>query len=161
MRSLVLESKEFDLLLGKRLPQGGYVSGLAAQYLSEHEIKLITLRAGEESARAGKNAEAVQLFDLAEARCMILMSRCRSHSRLSVPLQAHEDAVQLLVRLLGQHLTDRSPERAEVLQLAGRVFDSYRSTLLNEWGRVCPNAVCLYRPRRAAAAEQARQRCVL
>lgn len=66
IQSLVLESKEFDLLLGRHQPDGTFRRGVAAQYLKASEVKEITALAAAESARAGQYEEAVRLYDLAE-----------------------------------------------------------------------------------------------
>ena len=70
MSELVLESREYDLLLGRILPDGSRLSGLIDKY-SEDVNGLVNIQnviqvVAEDSERKGMFEDSVRLYDLAK-----------------------------------------------------------------------------------------------
>ena len=99
---LVLESREYDLLLGRILPDGSRLSGLIDKY-SEDVNGLVNIQnviqvVAEDSERKGMFEDSVRLYDLAKM---------------------HEKTIELLNKLLAQVITQQNvPEsRRDRLQV--------------------------------------------
>ena len=102
MSELVLESREYDLLLGRILPDGSRLSGLIDKY-SEDVNGLVNIQnviqvVAEDSERKGMFEDSVRLYDLAKM---------------------HEKTIELLNKLLAQVITQQNvPEsRRDRLQV--------------------------------------------
>ena len=102
MSELVLESREYDLLLGRILPDGSRLSGLIDKY-SEDVNGLVNIQnviqvVAEDSERKGMFEDSVRLYDLAKM---------------------HEKTIELLNKLLAQVVTQQNvPEsRRDRLQV--------------------------------------------
>eukprot|EP00698_Gefionella_okellyi_P023163 TRINITY_DN7825_c0_g1_i1.p1 TRINITY_DN7825_c0_g1~~TRINITY_DN7825_c0_g1_i1.p1 ORF type:complete len:836 (-),score=197.95 TRINITY_DN7825_c0_g1_i1:20-2527(-) len=107
IKSLVLESKEFDLLLGCRTMNGSLQPGAISSVMQPSDVKAITSYAAKESADHGRYADAVKLYDLAEE---------------------YDDVVGLLVKQLSQVVATPSSQRNELKSLATDVSNIYRDT---------------------------------
>ena len=88
---LVLESREFDLLVGRILPDGSRMPGLIDRYQEdingEVNVQNIIKTVAEDSERKGMFEDSIKLYDLAKM---------------------HEKVVELLNKLLGQVATQPS-----------------------------------------------------
>ena len=107
MSELVLESREYDLLLGRILPDGSRLSGLIDKY-SEDVNGLVNIQnviqvVAEDSERKGMFEDSVRLYDLAKM---------------------HEKTIELLNKLLAQVITQQNvPEsRRDRLQVRPLFF---------------------------------------
>eukprot|EP00771_Trimastix_marina_P001035 gnl/Trimastix_PCT/2080.p1 GENE.gnl/Trimastix_PCT/2080~~gnl/Trimastix_PCT/2080.p1 ORF type:complete len:831 (+),score=254.74 gnl/Trimastix_PCT/2080:24-2516(+) len=104
LRDLVIETKEFDTLLGSIHSDGTQRPGYLARFVTESDHISITRLCAEYCESHGLYEEAIKLFDLAKDCTQV---------------------VHILIHQISQVLTASTPERTRLLELARLIATRY------------------------------------